>query len=240
MNSSPSINVAALFLVFVSLAGSTVRADDKVGKVKLAETERSGNVSAVNAPTNPQAHFSRKWNESEGVIRVDFANPADRELRIDGVQVTTNLFVVSFPKAIKPNDSETFVFRYLARAGVNGDVDLVNLLTNDGIKTIEMRQDREKAFALDVANLEWVAGEPTVTKTATLTLLQPGVRPKSVRTFGEAKVKTELREIGDGKFTIEVTPASADRAQRFAIVVEMEPELRGSIPLIQGAIVTRP
>lgn len=237
MHRSPPL--LSLFLLAAGVSALEARADDKQGRVTLAPppalADAIGNVRRVAA----EARFTRRWNETDGLVRLEVENPAATELRIEGVQVTSNLFVVSFPRAIRARGTETLVFRYLARAGTSGDVDLVTLLTNDGLRTIEVHQDREAAFTLDTAQLEWTVGEAKSTKSAVFRATQPGLEPTGVRTFGDAKVRAELRALGAGRFSIDVTPESTDTPQRFAVVVETRPALRGTLPLIQGAIVPR-
>lgn len=188
------------------------------------------------ASSPKRARFTRKWNESSALLKVTVDNSADSALVIDGVQTTPNLYVVDFPKTIKPKGSDTITVRYAARAGTTGDTDAVRLLTNQGEKEIEVVQDREAAFALDSQSVSWKVGDKLEARTVTLTLQQTELQAVRLRVFGGKFTQAQLQAVSPGKYQIVITPESTAAATQFSVMVELAPGVPGNIPLIRCSV----
>lgn len=187
-------------------------------------------------PKNPKVTVPRKWSEARALIHVPIENKARADLKIEGVQATGSLYVVSFPRNIPAGAKDELVVAYAADAGTDANLDLIKLLTNQGAKLIEVVQEREPVAGLEVNKLQWKVGEAPATKNIMLVLVDPAIRAKAVRVFGTGN-KAELVTLGPGQYRIDVTPGSTAKRAEFPVFVDFEPALTGVPNVIVVSVV---
>ena len=221
--------LAAATTLFATLAFAQ-RVDVISDAVQLTKpgAGTSGDMPVL-IPQTPRVKVARTWNEQEAVVRVKVANTFRTALLIQGVQTSGSLYVVNFPTSISAGGVGELEVRYAAGTAGSGNVDVINLLTNQGIKTIEVEHDRESVFMLDVSQLQWKSGDTTA-KTVYLAVDDKLVKPTAVRVLGGGKHTAVLKAVNSALYTITITPGAT--AGKFAVTVDFDPPVEGQAAVI--------
>jgi hypothetical protein len=215
-------------LVAVEPEGATraaVPAGVPLRKVMAAEPGQAG------APTY---ELTSAWGAKSQLSTVALANEGEKALRVIGVQTTSNLFVVDFPQQVKPRQSDAISFVYAASVNTDGDTELIRVLTDQGIREIVIKVQREEVATLDVRELTWLVGESGAAKVATLTVKPGTVTPVKVRATGDNVAV--LEKSGEGTWRIAVTPGSTQKAAKFAVFVTFDQPPLGQAVVILGVV----
>ncbi|HEX2855458.1 MAG TPA: hypothetical protein VHO24_19640 [Opitutaceae bacterium] len=186
------------------------------------------------APTLIQTvKMNLKWNDAQAGFRIPVQNSSDEPLKIDAIQSSGDLFIVSFPGTIPPRGSDDVMAILDARPGTSSDTDVIRLKTSQGDKTILVEHVREKVVALDRQELVWAVGEQGA-KSATLTIAGGVTKLTKVRALKGATAT--LTDAGAGKVLITVTPKSTDAPASFPVILDFDPALPGATPVITCTI----
>jgi hypothetical protein len=196
-------------------------------------------VSRVGLPNNanqPEAVLSAQrlvlnWNESFGALTVNVPNESSLPATVYGVQTTGALYVADFPATIPAKGEASFLLLYAARPGAGGATDLLRVITDRAEKVIPVSYEREQAFQLSAATLRWSVGEFSAGKEIVLTMPGAKTAPKSVRAGGEGN-KAELRSLGDGRYSVTITPGSTATPRQFPVFIEFEKAVPGVAAVI--------
>jgi hypothetical protein len=183
----------------------------------------------------PTYEISLGWSARDTtVLTVPFRNTDERPLRILGVQATHGLFVGDFPSVVAPGREETIAFVYRAAEQTDGDLDLIRVLTDQGIREVRIKVVREEALTLDLPEVRWTAGDPVAAKIVKATVRPGTVQPVRARaTGGHAAV---LEKVSDTVWNIRITPASTARSGTFAVFLDLDRPLPGRASVILGTI----
>lgn len=192
--------------------------------------------SSAIQPKAPMYELSAKWNErmSVDVMSVPLKNESDRPLEVLGVQATRGIFIGDFPDKIAPGKEDLLSLVYVASDNTDGDIELIRVYTDQGIKEILIKVDREAAVNFDTRELSWVVGEDATPKVALLSVVSNTVVPQGVRVTGGHRAV--LENAGEGRWRVRVTPDSTAKSGRFAVFVDFDKPLPGMAPVILGAI----
>jgi hypothetical protein len=168
------------------------------------------------------------------VQTVPLANDTDQPLQILGVQTSGGLFVVDFPDKLPAKKSDTIAFVHQPAENSDGDLEVIRVLTDQGIRQIHVKVAREEVARLDLRELRWTVGDPVTAKSATLTLTAGTVQPVRVRATGGSKA--ELERVDATTWRIKVTPAATAKSGQFAVFVDFDQALPGKAIVILGVI----
>lgn len=184
------------------------------------------------APLSDYA-VSLPWTEKRKNLLVPFNNASDKVLKIEGVQSSTGLFVVDFPKTIPAEATRDIEVLFEPMVGASGTVDVIRLRTDQGVKTLRVSYSRPTVATLASTGLSWYVGETPAPKFVVLQLAQ-GVRPKAAKAMRGHGV--EIQDAGGGSYRIVVTPKSTARAETFPVIVQLDPAVPGVLPVIDCTI----
>lgn len=167
-----------------------------------------------------------KWNESSRHFSVPFANDTDRSIKILGIQTSPRLYLTNFPKSVSSHSTTDLTAFFIDEAGGGNGSDTIKVLTSTGPRTIVIDQDREQVVSFDQTSVAWKQGDPTTAKTVTLTVKDARTKPIAAKVVGTTHSAT-LKDLGNGKWSVSVTPSTTKTAQRFPVVVEFNPAIPG-------------
>lgn len=225
--------LAALCLSLAPTILSAQRVDIVRDPLKFTKSDIGAVVTAdgvpVLVPHTPRVKIPRNWNDKDAVLRLTVENTLRATLQIEGIQTSGSLYAVSFPKKIGVGEKGELEVRYAAGTAGGGTIDAIHLLTNQGVKTIEVEHDREQVFVLDVTQLQWKAGESGA-KTAWLVVDNTASKPAAVRVLGNPKAKAELKQSTDTSYAIVVTPGT--QPGKFVVKVDFDPRVEGQTAVI--------
>lgn len=226
------VTAVCLALMPVSLLAQTSTPSTPPANVPLRLVPPSDPVQ----PAPPTYELTAKWNErsSATVLSVPFKNESEKPLKVLGVQATRGIFIGDFPTTIGAKQEDKIFFVYEAADNTDGDVDLIRVLTDQGIKEILVKIVREAAVKFDTRELTWTAGDAASAKSATLTVTAGTVTPKKVRVTGGHHAVLETA--GANTWKVSVTPASTAKSGKFAVFVDFDRPLPGTAPVILGVI----
>lgn len=178
-------------------------------------------------------HFSLglKWNETSRHFSVPFANDTDRSIKILGIQTSPRLYLTNFPKSVSSHSTTDLTAFFIDEAGGSNGSDTIKVLTSTGPRTIVIDQDREQVVSFDETSVGWKQGDPTSSKTVTLTVKDGRTNPVAAKVVGTT-VSATLKNLGSGKWSVSVTPSTTKTAQRFPVVIEFNP----AVPGVTGVI----
>lgn len=227
----------AVITVFLTLTPAVVLAQAGVPSTPPPNVElRPVPPSSAEQPTAPTYELKAKWNErmSADVMSVPLKNESDKPMEIIGVQASGGVFIADFPAKIAPGKEDRLSVVHVASDNTEGDLDIIRVYTDQGIKEILIKIAREKAAAFDTRELTWKAGDPAEAKTATLTVSANTAVPTKARvTGGHSAV---LEKATETTWKIKVTPESTAKSGRFAVFIEFDKPLPGTAPVILGVI----
>jgi hypothetical protein len=186
-------------------------------------------------PTAPVYEISLKWNERDtAVLTAPFKNTGSKAMKVLGVQATRGVFVGDFPSTIPAGKEDNISFLYSAADNTDGDVDIIRLLTDQGIREIYLRVVRDDAVNLDTTELRWTVGEAPVAKNARLVVRANTVAPQRVRVTGGHSAT--LEKVSDTVWNVRVTPSSTAKSDRFAVFLDFDKALPGRAAVVLGVI----
>jgi hypothetical protein len=193
---------------------------------------------ATEASAPPTYELALRWNEKlSGVLSVPIRNDSKQPLLILGVQATSGLFVGDYPSRIEAGKEDTIAFIYNAAENTEGELDLIRLLTDQGIKEIRVRLAREQAVSADAREVHWSVGDKAEAKTVTLTVAAGSVVPVKVRTSVENQASLEA--VDATTYRIRITPGSTAHSRQFAVFVDFDRPLPGKAVVILGVVQPR-
>lgn len=191
-------------------------------------------------PSNPAQpapltyELTAAWNSRTQAHSVPLANDSDKQLEVLGVQSSSGIFLVDFPQKIAAKKSDSIGFVYHAADNTDGDLDLIRVLTDQGIKDILVKIVRESAVKFDTRELQWTAGDALEAKSATITVTTGTVTPQKVRVAGGHQAVLEAA--GANTWKVKITPASTAKSGKFVVSVDFDQPLPGTAPVILGVI----
>lgn len=176
-----------------------------------------------------------KWNEKgTAVLTVPFKNDSKQVLNILGVQATQGLFVGDFPPVVAPGKEDTLAFFYSAPDNTDGDIDIIRVLTDQGVREIRVKILREAAVKFDSKQLHWAVGAAPEPQSVTVTITGANTMPKAVHS-SQGNTAT-LTFPAPGQYRITVVPGSTAMPLVFPIFVEFDPALPGGAVILSGII----
>lgn len=225
-----------LWIAVLTLASVTV-ASAQSNSVPPANVPLRTLVSpAINGqPLPPTYEVTLKWNERDTVVlSAPLKNTGDKVMKVLGVQATRGIFVGDFPNAILPDKEDALSFIYSAADNTDGDIDIIRVLTDQGIKELHLKVVRENAAELDLREVRWFVGDAPTTKTVRLTVLPNAAIPQKVRVTGGHNAT--LEKVSGTVWSINLTPASTAKSGQFAVFVDFDKPLPGRAAVILGVI----
>ncbi|MDD2764141.1 MAG: hypothetical protein PHE83_09240 [Opitutaceae bacterium] len=191
------------------------------------------------APAVPEAgadySLDLQWNERRVDATIAYENPSDQPLAIEGIQCSDGLFVVDFPKSIPARGAGRIDLLFEAKPGRQGEAEFLRLKTSAGEKLIRIAHNRPPVASFDRQLLAWEVGETAAPKSAVLTLTN-GIKVAQARAMkGHAATVADL---GGGRYRIEVLPKSTAKPGTFPVLVTLDPEVPGVMPVITCSIGT--
>ncbi|MBC7369300.1 MAG: hypothetical protein H7343_21240 [Undibacterium sp.] len=210
---------------------TTVKATD------LAAADRPIPTTPLAVSLAQRVALKLKWNDAKGGFSVTVQNPSDRPLKINGVQSSGDLFIVSYPPTVPPQGTAEISTLFDAKPGTGSDADVIRLLTDQGEKTIIVTHDREKVATLSQSELVWAVGEAASAKSTVLTLA--GAATKLTRARAMAGATATISDLGGGRVQVSVTPRSTAALASFPVFLEFEPALPGATPVITCTVGTK-
>lgn len=193
-------------------------------------------LPALRIPSNAKVTVSRRWNEKKAAITIPFRNDSPAELKVTGVQSSGSLYVVTFPTFVQSGGTGEIQIAYSAEAGSESDLDIVRLLTNQGIKVIEVTQDREPVLGLEKSKLEWNVGDKDLKKTVLVVVADNVAELIRVKAYGDGN-QAEFKTLDKGRYRIEVTLGSAEKPTQFPVMLEFKPGITGVQTVIYCSVV---
>jgi hypothetical protein len=217
----------AACVVLTAQTVSKPRADVPLRPVVTAETPAQ--------PAPPKYEMNLKWNErGTNVLTVPFKNESDRPMKVLGVQATRGIFIGDYPSNVGPKKEDFIAFVYDAADDTDGDIDIIRALTDQGIKEIHVKVNREDAVSLAAREVRWTVGDAATAKTVALTVTAGTATPTKVRaTGGHTAV---LEKSSATAWTVKITPSSTAKSGTFAVFVEFDQPLPGKATVILGNI----
>jgi hypothetical protein len=177
------------------------------------------------------------WNQTTFNASVTVKNTSAKPLVLLGVQSSSGVWVVDYPKVVPANGSAPLVAIVEAKAGAESSVEIVRLKTADGEKTLWLNLNRPPLVTMDSSRLQWGVNAPTVAKSVVLTLSTPSVAIKTVTSVAGHTATFQKRDAKS--YVVTITPKSTAKAGSFPIVVTLDPAVPGSAPTITGLIVPK-
>ncbi|WP_404424950.1 hypothetical protein [Nibricoccus sp. IMCC34717] len=220
----------SLFLALGLCANSQVLVDsDIVNPVSETQDPITAKV---------RSKVALNWNESGKAFRVTMENSSDMPLDIIGVQGSGGLFIAKVPDKIPAKGKAKIVVIYRAREGASGGPEFINVLTANGIRTIEINLAREAVVSYSAEKLTWAVAEATEPKEFEITVTRPDIKVSGVRVpdgFATAKL-TDLR---NGKYKVIVTPMASRPRDHFPLFIDFNPRVPDVVTVIRCEIEKR-
>lgn len=184
----------------------------------------------------PQFEIAVGWNDrTKDKLSVPLTNASDKPLQVLGVQATRGIFIVDYPNKIKAKGDDLIDFIYDAADNTDGDMEVIRVKTDQGIKLIHVQIKRSAVFNFDTRELRWKVGGKADTKTVTLKVPDSQVAPKRAKSSSGGHT-AEIEKVDGTTFRIKVTPSSTDKATQFAVAIEFDQPLPGVAPVIMGVV----
>ena len=230
-------SLASLAVICLSLAQTILSAQVGASSTPPADVPlRPVPHSDPAQPAPPTYELTAKWNErsSATVLSVPFKNESEKPLKVLGVQATRGIFIGDFPTTVGAKQEDKISFVYEAADNTDGDLDLIRVLTDQGLKEILVRIVRETAVNFETRQLVWTVGDTVSAKSATITATAGTATPQKVRVTGGHQAVLETA--GANTWKVTVTPASTAKSGKFAVFVDFDKPLPGTAPVILGVI----
>lgn len=193
-------------------------------------------TAAVNGqPLPPTYEIPLKWNERDTtVLSVPIKNSGDKIMKVLGVQATRGIFVGDYPGTIPAGKEDSLAVIYSAADNTDGDLDIIRVLTDQGIKEVHLKIARETAVQFSARELHWTVGEPLATKTVKLTVAANTATPKNAKALGNHAAT--LEKISATEWNVKVTPGSTAKSGTFLVALEFDRAIPGKATTILGVI----
>ena len=175
------------------------------------------------------------WQEATKTISVALVNDASDPLKVEGIQTSAGLYVVSYPQTVAPGRSAPIELFYQA-VNATGDLDVIRLLTNQGDKEIQVYHPRQQVVQLSANTLTWTVGEEPAVKTIAFTVNGGTVTPKSAKAYGHGN-SAAVTSLGGGRYQLSITPASTAAAEQFPVVIDFDPKLPGVVVMVNCTVI---
>jgi len=186
-------------------------------------------------PLPPVYEISLKWNQRDTtVLPVPFKNGGEKVMKILGVQATRGIFVADFPSTVPAGKEETISIVYSAADNTDGDMDVIRVLTDQGIKEVHLRIARETVVQLSTRELHWTVGETLAAKTVKLTVAANTVTPKNAKALGSSSAV--LEKLSPTEWNLKVTPGTTVKSGTFVVVLEFDRPLPGKATTVLGIV----
>jgi hypothetical protein len=189
-------------------------------------------------PETPSLSLGLKSNEAIRTFSVAVQSNEDTPMTVFGVQTTSGLYVVDYPKVIGPKTQATVTLLYIAKSNSTESVDLLRLMTNHGEKVVQITHDREQAIKFDTTSLQWQQGEAPNAKVVNLTVAPNSSVPKGIKIMGSGNTAT-LEDLGGGHYQISVVPVSTAKVSEFPAFIQFVPALPGATTTISCSIIAK-
>jgi hypothetical protein len=160
--------------------------------------------------------------QKEGIL-VPVPNSSTSAIQILGVQASGDLFIESFPASIPAGGSANVTALYFDTGGSSGGTDLIRVLTSSGLVVIPVNHGRPQAVALSANSLSWAIGETGV-KSVTITVSGGVTMPMAARALGVGN-SAMITSLLNGSYRIDVQPGNTAQANRFPVMVDLNPVL---------------
>lgn len=212
-----------------------------IGYAQSTAQTATTEISAAATPNTAKPNFHDEydipltWNQATVNVLVNVVNTSDSVMRIAGVQSSSGVWVVDFPKQISAKSSAALSAIVEAKPNSQSEVELVRLKTADGEKTLMLKLNRTPLISFDSSRLQWAQGESMASKSVLVTVNNPAVSVKSVSTVGGHSAVVQRRDANS--FLITVTPVSTAKAGAFPVLLTLNPAIPGVSPAITCAIV---
>lgn len=191
-------------------------------------TPVSSSVTPRPLPADDRA-ISLAWTETSRNLQIEVSNADSAALKILGAQSTPAVYIVDFPKTIPARGSAAVSIIYEAKAGAEGEVELIRLKTDRGEKLIRISVAREPVVTFETKQLRWNVGEAVQPKTVLLAVDSA----VSVKSVNAAKGHTAVfQRINATNYRIVVTPQSTAKPTSFPVTLTLNPSVPGITPVI--------
>lgn len=142
--------------------------------------------------------------------------------------------MVDFPQKVAAAKEEKIGFIYHASDNTDGDIELIRLLTDQGIKDLSIKVARDEAVRFDTREVRWTVGDKPDSKAVTLTIAAGTVTPQKVRVSGGHQAS--LESVDATTWRVKIVPSSTAKSGQFTVVVEFDQPLPGKAAVILGVI----
>lgn len=199
----------------------------------VAQTPTSAQTAALLPLATPapstDVTLALAWTDTSKAVQIAITNSGATPLQILGVQSTSGLFVVDYPRTVPPKGSANLSAIYEARPGSDSEVELVRLKTADGERVVRVTLAREPVVTLETKQLRWTVGEAATPKSV-LVAVDRGV---TIRAVNAARGATAtVQAVNATTYRVVVTPASTARAASFPVALALSPSAPGVTPFI--------
>lgn len=110
------------------------------------------------------------------------------------------------------------------------------MITDRAEKVILIHHEREAAVQMAATTLQWQVGEAATSKEVTITIPGSKTSPKNVRAGGDGN-RAELRSLGDGRYSVVITPGTTTKPRQFPVFLEFEKAVPGVASVIFCSVV---
>jgi hypothetical protein len=194
--------------------------------------------AASAGPAEPLLHdeypVPLRWDQATENLAMTVKNPSARPVVVQGVQSTSGAWVIDYPKTIPAKGSAVVSVLVEARPGAQSAVEIVRLKTADGEKALWLNLQRPPLVTFDSARLQWPRGEAAAAKSVVLTLSNPQVALKSLRSIAGHTATFQKRSANS--YLITVIPKSTASAATFPVLLTLDPAVPGFAPAITCVI----
>jgi hypothetical protein len=160
--------------------------------------------------------------QKEGIL-VPVPNSSSSAVQVLGVQTSGDLFIESLPSSIPAGGSANLTMLYYDTGGTSGGKDLIRVLTSSGIVVIPVDHGRPQPVTLSTNSLSWAIGE-TGMKSVTIDVAGGVTTPMAARALGVGNSAT-ITFLQSGSYRIDIQPGDATQANRFPVMVDLNPVL---------------
>lgn len=160
--------------------------------------------------------------QKEGIM-VPVPNSSSSAVQVLGVQASGDLFIENFPSSIPAGGSVNITALYFSTGGSSGGTDLIRVLTSSGLIVIPVNHGRPQPVSISANSLSWAIGETGV-KSVTITVTGGSTMPKAARALGVGNTAAIAFQ-QTGSYRIDVQPGNTWQANRFPVMVDLDPIL---------------
>lgn len=226
-----AVMIKTNIVLFAFLTVASLHAQSKLTPDTLPDPVAVTKSATKSSITDQTFSLGLKWNETARHFSVPLINSGAQPLKVLGVQASPGLYLTNFPKNVAPGASSDITVLFVDEAGASSGTDFLKVLTSDGTKIIAINHDRAPVVQFDQSSLTWAQGDAVAAKSVIITVSGGVTKPIGVKALN-AGHKAILTDLGNGKWSVAVTPSSTKSATRFPVKVEFSPALPGVPGLI--------